>query len=67
MVLECSIQASVSETNRMAKNIALVADIKMRWFAKPVLFVLCIFRIDAPMWLVRNIFSVKVRSVEKHC
>ena len=51
----------------MSKSISLVADIKMRWFAKPILFVLCILRIDAPMCLVRNIFSVKVRSVEKHC
>jgi len=51
----------------MSKSFALVADIKMRWFAKPVLFALCVFRIDAPMWLVGKIFSVKVRSVEKHC
>lgn len=51
----------------MSKSISLVADVKMRWFAKPALLALCIFRIDAPMWIVRNIFSVKVRSVEKHC
>lgn len=67
MVLECVIPVSALEINRMAKNFSLVADVKMRWFAKPILFVLCILRINAPMWIVRNIFSVKVRSVEKHC
>ena len=59
------IMVSALETNRMAKNFALVADIKMRWFAKPILFVLLLVKLSPPTWLVKRLFSIKVRSNEK--
>jgi len=51
----------------MSKSFALVVDVKTRWFAKPTLFLLCAFRVDAPTWIVHKLFSLKVRSIEKHC
>ena len=51
----------------MSKSFALVVDVKSRWFAKPILLALRIFNIDATMWLVHKLFSLKVRSIEKHC
>ena len=49
----------------MSKSFALIADIKMRWFAKPILFVLLLVKLSPPTWLVKRLFSIKVRSNEK--
>ena len=49
----------------MSKSLSLVADIKMRWFAKPVLMALYIVGVGAPDWIVKRLFSIKVRSNEK--
>ena len=59
------ILVSALETNRMAKNFALVADIKMRWFTKPILLALLLVKISPPTWIVKHLFSIKVRSNEK--
>lgn len=49
----------------MSKSFALIADIKMRWFAKPILFVMLLVKLSPPTWLVKRLFSIKVRSNEK--